>query len=250
MAFLDESPESRASDLFTSTDYGLSPIFERKHAAASLSEDSKAKVNSFCYVVVKRLFDILIVLLFAPIVIPLGAVIACLVTLTSPGPIFFSHRRISKGGSFFSMWKFRTMCLNSAEVLEQHLALHPEDRAEWNRDHKLKNDPRVTPLGRFLRRSSLDELPQIWNVLTGRMSLVGPRPIVAAEVEKYHSDFVYYTAVHPGIAGLWQCSGRSMLSYDQRVAFDRQYVEQWSLWLDIKILARTAISVLFSKGAF
>jgi lipopolysaccharide/colanic/teichoic acid biosynthesis glycosyltransferase len=147
------------------------------------------------------------------------------------------------------MWKFRTMCVNSAEVLERHLASHPEDRAEWVRSHKLQNDPRITPLGRFLRRSSLDELPQIWNVLAGRMSLVGPRPIVAAEVEKYHSDFAYYVAAQPGITGLWQCSGRSSLSYEQRVALDRKYVEEWSLWLDIKILARTVVSVLCSKGA-
>lgn len=249
MASLNESPENRASEVLH-TEYAFGPIFESKSVKENLSERALEKVNSFRYQVIKRLFDIFVVLLISPLVVPLGAIIACLVSISSPGPIFFSHRRISRGGSFFSMWKFRTMCVNSAEVLERHLSLHPEDRAEWNRDHKLKNDPRVTPLGRFLRRSSLDELPQIWNVLTGRMSLVGPRPIVAAEVEKYHSDFVYYTAVHPGVAGLWQCSGRSMLTYEQRVALDRQYVEQWSLWLDINILVKTAVSVVFSKGAF
>jgi lipopolysaccharide/colanic/teichoic acid biosynthesis glycosyltransferase len=117
-------------------------------------------------------------------------------------------------------------------------------------NHKLKKDPRITGIGNILRRSSLDELPQVWNVLTGRMSLVGPRPIVAAEVEKYGSDFAYYIAVKPGVTGLWQSSGRSTLSYDERVALDRKYVENWSLWLDFKILVRTVRCVVNSNGAF
>lgn len=207
-------------------------------------------VRSFSYAVLKRCLDISIVLFFAPLWLPLCAVIALAVTISSPGPIFFSHRRIGRGGSFFSMWKFRTMCENSAEVLERHLALHPEDRAEWNQNHKLKNDPRITPIGRFLRRSSLDELPQLWNVLTGRMSLVGPRPIVAAEAEKYGNDFAYYLAVTPGITGLWQTSGRSTLSYDDRVALDRSYVEEWSLLQDISILGRTVTKVVNADGAY
>ena len=115
---------------------------------------------------------------------------------------------------------------------------------------QLKNDPRVTPLGRFLRRSSLDELPQLWNVVTGRMTLVGPRPIVAAEAEKYGADFAYYLAVKPGITGLWQTSGRSTLSYDERVALDRRYVEEWSLALDVTLLARTVTKVANSDGAY
>ena len=142
------------------------------------------------------------------------------------------------------------MCVNSSEVLEHHLAQHPEERAEWNSFHKLRNDPRVTPLGRFLRRSSLDELPQLWNVLAGRMSLVGPRPIVAAEAEKYREDFTYYLAVKPGITGLWQTSGRSTLSYDERVALDRRYVENWSVLNDVRILLRTFSKVVNSKEAY
>src|SRR6202041_1133317 len=114
-------------------------------------------------------------------------VVSVVVRLGSPGPVFYSHRRIRKGGAFFSMWKFRTMCVNSAEVLEEYLTRHPEARAEWNRTHKLRHDPRVTRVGRVLRRYSVDEVPQVWNVLVGKMSLVGPRPIVAAEVEKYGS---------------------------------------------------------------
>lgn len=206
--------------------------------------------KQFSYAVVKRALDLSIVALFAPLWIPMCMMLALLVVLSSPGPIFFSHRRIGHAGVFFSMWKFRTMCVNSAEILERHLASHPEDRAEWISSHKLKNDPRVTPLGRFLRRSSLDELPQLWNVVTGRMTLVGPRPIVAAEAEKYGADFAYYLAVKPGITGLWQTSGRSTLSYDERVSLDRQYVEEWSMGMDVALLVRTVTKVANSDGAY
>ena len=142
------------------------------------------------------------------------------------------------------------MCVNSAEVLEEHLKRYPAERQEWLRTHKLRSDPRVTPLGNLLRKSSLDELPQVWNVLTGRMSLVGPRPIVAAEAEKYGRSFGHYLAVKPGITGLWQTSGRSTLTYAERVALDRYYVENWSLWLDVKILFRTVGKVANSDGAY
>lgn len=206
--------------------------------------------DSFEYAVLKRAFDVLAVLLFSPFVLPLIALIALAVRLSSPGPAFFSHRRICQGGAFFSMWKFRTMCANSPEVLEQYLTKHPAQRAEWLRTRKLRNDPRVTPLGRFLRRSSLDELPQIWNVLTGRMSLVGPRPIVAAEAEKYAGQFAYYLAVKPGITGMWQTSGRSTLAYPQRVSLDRFYMENWGLWLDLKILFKTMDKVANCDGAY
>jgi lipopolysaccharide/colanic/teichoic acid biosynthesis glycosyltransferase len=177
-------------------------------------------------------------------------VIAAAVWLGSPGPILFSHRRIRRHGEFFTMWKFRTMCINSGEVLEQHLAVHNAARAEWRTTHKLKCDPRVTRVGRFLRKTSLDELPQLWNVLNGTMSLVGPRPIVAAEVEKYGEQFSDYCAVKPGITGLWQVSGRSELSYQQRVELDRQYAQTWSLRTDAKILLRTWSSVVNRDGAY
>ncbi len=206
--------------------------------------------TTFQYLVLKRVLDIFVVLLLSPLILPLVAVIVFAVILSSPGAAFFSHRRLCLNRSFFSMWKFRTMWINSAEVLEQHLRRYPAERQEWLRSHKLRRDPRVTPLGNLLRKSSLDELPQIWNVLTGRMSLVGPRPIVAAEVEKYGSNFGYYLAVKPGITGLWQTSGRSSLTYDQRVALDREYVENWSIWLDIRILVRTIGKVANADGAY
>ena len=206
--------------------------------------------RTFEYRVVKRCMEVVLVLLSAPITLPICAFLGLCVILTSPGPVFFSHRRIGREGVFFSMWKFRTMCVNSAEVLEQHLALHPEEHEEWKSFHKLRYDPRVTPLGKLLRRYSLDELPQLWNVLTGRMSLVGPRPIVAAEAEKYGNDFGYYLAVKPGLTGLWQTSGRSTLSYDERVALDRAYVANWSLAGDLRILLRTFTRIANSDDAY
>lgn len=202
------------------------------------------------YRIVKRIADISIILLALPVLLPLLLVVALMVRLTSTGPVFFSHRRIGRGGAFFSMWKFRTMCVNSAEVLEHYLAEHPEARAEWNTLHKLRNDPRITSIGHFLRRSSLDELPQIWNVLGGRMSLVGPRPIVAAEVQKYGVHFDCYCRVKPGVTGLWQVSGRSTLSYDERVALDCDYVRRWSLTRDLSILVQTLQSVANRNGAY
>jgi len=204
----------------------------------------------FRYRVVKRILDIVLVIVGLPLLLPALFLVGLVVKLTSPGPAFFSHRRICRDGAFFSMWKFRTMCVNSADVLEQYLSRNPKARAEWNKSHKLRHDPRITPVGLFLRRYSLDELPQAWNVLRGEMSLVGPRPIVAAEVEKYADCFEFYCRVKPGVTGLWQVSGRSQLSYDERVALDRRYVTRWSLFSDVKILLRTFRSVVNRDGAY
>ncbi len=204
----------------------------------------------FRYRVVKRVLDIVLILLMLPFLLPLVGLLSLLVRLTSPGPVFFSHRRIKQNGAFFSMWKFRTMCVNSTAILEQHLKQHPEARAEWLASQKLRIDPRITPIGTFLRKLSLDELPQIWNVFTGTMSLVGPRPIVAAEVEKYARDFTTYCRVKPGLTGLWQVSGRSKLTYEARVALDCEYVRQWSLARDLLILFRTFSEVVKQNGAY
>ncbi len=202
------------------------------------------------YRVLKRVLDILLILISLPVLLPILAVIAAAVILSSPGPVFYSHRRIRQSGAFFSMWKFRTMCVNSAEVLEDYLTSHPEARLEWSRTHKLKMDPRVTPIGQFLRRYSMDELPQVWNVMRGQMALVGPRPIVAAEVEKYGASFGHYCRVKPGLTGLWQVSGRSELTYPERVALDCKYVDRWSLRRDAVILLRTFSSVANKDGAY
>lgn len=202
------------------------------------------------YRAVKRVLDLVITFALLPLLLPLVLTVAALVAFSSPGPIFYSHRRIRRNSAFFSMWKFRTMCVNSAEVLERYLEKHPEARAEWNHSHKLRYDPRVTPVGHVLRRYSLDELPQIWNVLRGQMSLVGPRPIVAAEVEKYAEKYEYYCKVKPGVTGLWQVSGRSRLTYAERVELDCRYVDEWSLMLDGTILVKTIFAVFDQDGAY
>ena len=202
------------------------------------------------YRVGKRTIDLLAVVLAVPVLLPLLLVLAVVVKASSPGPVFFSHRRIARSGTFFSMWKFRTMVENSSEVLENYLAAHPKARAEWLRSHKLKHDPRITRVGLMMRRYSLDELPQVWNVLTGTMSLVGPRPIVAAEVARYGKLFGFYCRVKPGITGLWQVSGRSTLTYAERVQLDRDYVLQWSLRSDLWILLKTLRSVANQEGAY
>ncbi|HEY8998376.1 MAG TPA: sugar transferase [Edaphobacter sp.] len=198
----------------------------------------------------KRCLDIVLIVVAAPVLLMMLGIVAVLVMLSSPGPIFYSHRRIRRNGAFFSMWKFRTMCVNSTEVLEDYLSTHPEARLEWNRTHKLRHDPRITPIGAFLRRYSLDELPQFWNVLAGHMTLVGPRPIVAAEVEKYAESFECYCRVKPGLTGLWQVSGRSELSYPERVALDCEYVNHWALGRDFRIMLKTFNVVLKQDGAF
>jgi Undecaprenyl-phosphate galactose phosphotransferase WbaP len=198
----------------------------------------------------KRVLDIAGSLAAGILFLPLLVLIAIAIKLESPGPVFFGHTRIGKGGKRFKAWKFRTMVTNGAEVLEAHLASSAEARAEWERDHKLRKDPRVTRVGEILRKLSLDELPQIWNVLRNDMSLVGPRPIVDAEVAKYGKFFPLYLRMKGGVTGLWQVSGRNDVSYDARVDLDTFYVRNWSVWLDLYILYRTIGTVLFRHGAY
>ncbi len=196
-----------------------------------------------------RLLDIVVgivaVIVFAPLLI--GLVIA--ICVTSPGPLIFAQPRIGKDGREFRCFKFRTMVIDATDRLEQLLASDPAARAEWARDHKLRNDPRITPLGRFLRKSSLDELPQFFNLINGTMSIVGPRPIVNAEVVRYGRRFADYCRVRPGITGLWQVSGRSDTTYRRRVALDVAYSKHRSLGLNIKIMMMTVPAVLAAKGS-
>lgn len=198
----------------------------------------------------KRTIDIVVgttaILALTPVLIA----IATAIKLTSPGPVLYGQNRYGRNGMVFKALKFRTMVVNAEEVLSHSLLANPLLLAEWQRDHKLKNDPRVTRIGRWLRRSSLDELPQLLNVLTGQMSLVGPRPIVAAEIPKYGRGYSLYTRVLPGITGLWQVSGRNNTTYEERVAFDEYYVHNWSVWLDGYILFRTIKTVLTGDGAY
>ncbi len=166
------------------------------------------------------------------------------------GPAFYGHERIGKGSKTFKCWKFRSMVVNSQEVLEELLANDPKAKAEWDRDFKLKNDPRITKIGEFIRKTSIDELPQLFNVLLGDMSLVGPRPIVKDEI-KYYGDLIEdYYSVKPGITGLWQVSGRNDITYDQRIYLDRWYVRHWSIWTDIVIIIKTIFVVSNKSGAY
>ena len=198
----------------------------------------------------KRTVDLALTTLGGILLMPLVAVIAALIKFASPGPVFYSQTRIGLGQRPFSAWKFRTMVVDSERVLNEHLARDPRARQEWQQNRKLRNDPRITSIGRFLRRFSLDELPQLWNVLRGDMSLIGPRPIVAAEAPRYATYFETYARVVPGITGLWQVSGRNDTAYQQRVELDAYYVHNWSLWLDMYILAQTVVVVLSRKGAY
>ena len=198
----------------------------------------------------KRTLDLLLTTLGGMVLIPLLLILAALVKLDSSGPVFYAQRRVGAADREFRCWKFRTMHINAESLLENYLEDQPHLRAEWELDHKLRDDPRVTRVGRFLRKTSLDELPQLWNVVRGQMSLVGPRPIVDAEVAKYRDAYELYRRVTPGITGMWQVSGRNNTSYDERVALDSYYVRSWSVWLDIVLLARTIESVLLRKGAY
>lgn len=198
----------------------------------------------------KRVFDIVVTVLGGIVALPIIVGIAVLIYIDSPGPIIFPHRRVGQNGKEFLCYKFRTMVLNAQEVLQEYLKQNPEAEREWEQDFKLKDDPRITKIGHFLRRTSLDELPQLWNVLVGEMSLVGPRPIVQAEIEKYGEYINDFYLVPPGITGVWQVSGRSDTTYEERVHMDSWYVHNWSVWIDIVYLVKTVAVVIKSKGAY
>ncbi len=198
---------------------------------------------------VKRCFDLCMSVAIIVIGFPFLALIA-LKVLRTGRPIFYGHERVGQDGKTFKCYKFRTMAPNADKLLAELLSSSAEARAEWARDFKLKSDPRITSIGHFLRKTSLDELPQLWNVLVGDMSLVGPRPVVTAELERYGTQVDYYLEAKPGVTGLWQISGRNDVSYDTRVYLDAWYVKNWSLFNDIVILFRT-VSVIFRReGAY
>ena len=197
----------------------------------------------------KRLTDTLLAGLVFVCVSPLFAVIPVLIKLTSRGGVFYRQTRLGKGGRPFRIWKFRSMYADADARLERLLASNPRARREWERSFKLARDPRVTPLGWLLRKTSLDELPQLFNVLAGDMALIGPRPIVAAEVRYYGDAYSIFSSVKPGVTGLWQVSGRSDTDYTRRVALDTHYVLNWSPWMDIWIFLRTICAVLLMRGA-
>ena len=199
---------------------------------------------------IKHVLDLVLTAVGGLIISPLLIALVILVKLDSAGPAFYGHRRVGAGGKYFRCWKFRTMHTNAERLLDEFLQDNPDLRAEWEQNFKLRDDPRVTRIGRFLRKTSLDELPQLWNVLRGQMSLIGPRPIVEAEIPNYGTVYEMYRRIRPGISGLWQVSGRSDTNYAQRVKLDAYYVHNWSVWLDIVILVRTLGSVVLGRGAY
>jgi exopolysaccharide production protein ExoY len=192
----------------------------------------------------KRAADIAIALCALAIASPIMLIVAAILRLSDGGAAIFTHNRIGFGGATFRCYKFRTMVANSGEVLTQYLASNPEAAREWEEHRKLRNDPRITAFGRLLRKSSIDELPQLFNVLKGEMSCVGPRPIVAEELSRYGQNAPDYLSARPGLTGLWQVTGRSRTDYPSRVALDSKYVNNWSLWADAVILVRTVFAVM------
>lgn len=199
---------------------------------------------------IKRVFDVMLTVVGGILISPILIGVALWVYRDSPGPVIYKHRRVGKNGKEFDCYKFRSMCVDSAERLQKLLDTDPEARKEWETSFKLKNDPRITRPGAFLRKTSLDELPQLLNVLKGEMSLVGPRPIIQKEVPRYGEYIKEYYMVRPGITGMWQVSGRSDIDYPERVRMDSWYVHNWSVWLDIVMLWRTIKVVAGRKGAY
>ena len=200
--------------------------------------------------VIKRAFDLLFTICGGLCILPFLLVIAVMVAVDNKGNVIFAHRRIGRDGKEFKCYKFQTMIPNAQEALEKYLAENPEARKEWEESFKLTDDPRVTKLGSILRKTSLDEMPQLWNVIKGDMSLVGPRPIVAKEIERYGEYFREYAMVPPGITGMWQASGRSDTTYEERVEMDTWYVRNWSVWIDLMYLFKTVKIVFTGKGAY
>lgn len=198
---------------------------------------------------IKRSVDIVLGIIFLVIFSPVFFILAFTITRDG-GPVFFNHARIGKDGDKFHCRKFRSMAVNSADILDDHLKTNPEARNSWTQKRKLQNDPRVTRVGHYLRRTSVDELPQLINVIMGEMSLVGPRPIVDEEIEKYGSLISYYKTMKPGMTGLWQVSGRTDTTYEERVQLDAWYCKNWTLWNDVVVLFKTCKTLINRHGAY
>ncbi len=222
-------------------------IFEKRYNIILLKNRLKSKMN----VLIKVVFNYLLALCLMPILLPLIVVFAFLIKIESKGPVFFKQKRIGKNCKPFYIYKFRSMYKNADKILEELLEKNEELRKEWEQNHKLKNDPRITKIGKFLRKTSLDELPQIFNVLKGDMAFVGPRPVTEEELNKFYKENKkFYCMVKPGITGLWQVSGRNDISYEERVQIDKWYVINWFLWLDVIILIKTFKAIFTQKGVY
>ena len=226
-------------------------------STATVSADSSEPIQSQSYskdaalsASGKRVFDIVVGLSALIILVPFIATMILIMLGAQGRPVLIKHRRVGRGGVLFPCFKFRTMVVNAEDVLQEHLDADVDARQEWSATRKLKSDPRITPIGRMLRKSSVDELPQLLNVLRGEMSLVGPRPIVEPEVHHYGAVIHQYLKVRPGLTGSWQVSGRSDASYARRVQMDADYVRNWSFGRDLIILIKTVPAVLTSRGSY
>ena len=198
------------------------------------------------YLIIKRFFDILLSLIGLVILLPIFIIIAIIIKLDSKGPVFFKHKRIGKNGKTIGVYKFRSMVINAEELIKKFT---PEQKAEYEKNFKLDNDPRITRVGKILRKTSLDELPQLINIFIGNMSIVGPRPIVTGEIDKYGDQKDKFLSMTPGLTGYWQASGRSDVEYDERIKMELYYIDHCSLWLDIKIIFKTFFAVIKREGA-
>ena len=197
----------------------------------------------------KRVSDIALACIALIGLMPILLGVALLLKVTSRGPVFYGHERVGLGGRRFRCMKFRTMVVDGDRVLEEYFRQFPAERDVWLAERKLRNDPRVTPLGAILRKLSIDELPQLYNIIMGQMSIVGPRPVVADELKIYGGSAAHYLRTRPGLTGLWQISGRNDTGYQKRVLLDRLYVLRWSMLLDLRIVVLTVPAVLSSRGA-
>ncbi len=229
------------------------PALTGNHLSATkiqLARDAGHQKRKFVGGSAKRAVDIIVASTALLVAAPMMLIVAAAVRCSMGGPVLFAQHRVGLNGHLFLCYKFRTMVLDGDEVLQRHFETNPAAAVEWRTTCKLTNDPRVTWLGLALRKASLDELPQLINVLRGDMSCVGPRPVVPTEIEQYGANQKDYFSVLPGITGLWQCSGRSKLSYSDRVALDVYYARNWSLWLDLRIMLRTVPALLrFDQSA-
>jgi exopolysaccharide production protein ExoY len=230
-----------------------SSVFRHATRIATFSRSVKNRdslpTQTSTYEIGKRVFDLTLAVLLLPFAALVTASIALAILLTSGGPVMFLQQRIGREGRPFTIWKFRTMHADADRILREHLKGSAEAREEWLQKHKLQRDPRITPLGKLLRETSLDEVPQIFNIFAGDMSFVGPRPIVAKETIKYAERLPYYLAALPGVTGLWQISGRCNVSYESRVILDETYVRHWTIGGDIWILLHTPRAVFRKDGA-
>jgi Undecaprenyl-phosphate galactose phosphotransferase WbaP len=215
-----------------------------------LGIDTSNKLKLAWNLGIKRFVDITVVIIGGTLFLPFLLLIALIIKINSPGPALYKHKRLGKDGKYFFMYKFRSMTADAEQQLHNITETDTVLKEEWEKNHKLQNDPRITSIGRILRRTSLDEFPQFINILKGEMSLVGPRPVVEKEVIKYGEDYSRVFSNKPGLTGLWQVSGRSDTDYHDRIAFDTYYLQNWSIWLDLWIIYETFGVVLFGKGAY